>query len=555
MVSRNRRSWLAGAGAAAGLGWLGWQWRGGEEPLPSVASPPQLAETEAPYPVAPPGMLQLVDGGIPFVITARRHARETGGDSPAAMLAYEVEQTGRRFFNPVLRVRRGGAIRADFLNELDQTSIVHWHGMRVDANNDGNPHYAVAPGQIYTYNIPVRNRAGTCWYHPHPSALTAAQVYGGLAGFLIVQDEDDDALCRALDLRLGATDIALLLQDRRLDPNGTFVRDPSSAELFLGMLGSTAMVNYVAAARLAATPRIYRLRLLNGCSSRLLRLAFQAEGGRVPFTLIGADAGLFEHPVAAEEAFLGPGERLDLLLDLRNLAAGSALALKSLAFDAMRDGLAELCRSRGFAPAGAPRADPAETDGSDSRRVPVDGAELELLRIQLDAGPAYAGSIPTRLASVPTLDSRPARSRDFLLDHDRLRWAINGVRFDPVKTQLTVMRDTTELWTFRSPPNGMPHPVHMHGFPFRMLERRASPEQVRRLALGPHGLSAAETGWKDTFVLWPGERVRIAIDFTHDYPGEQVYMLHCHNLEHEDQGMMLNVRIVPPARKHPGEAA
>jgi suppressor of ftsI/bilirubin oxidase len=147
---------------------------------------------------------------------------------------------------------------------------------------------------------------------------------------------------------------------------------------------------------------------------------------------------------------------------------------------------------------------------------------------------------------VPEIAIRGARTRDFLLDHDRLRWSINGVRFDMLKTQLAVERDSTEVWIFRSPPNGMPHPVHLHGFPFRMLDRRASPEQVRRLAVGKHGLSAAETGWKDTFMLWPGERVRIAVDFTHDYPGEQVYMLHCHNLEHEDQGMMLNVRIVPP---------
>jgi suppressor of ftsI/bilirubin oxidase len=114
-----------------------------------------------------------------------------------------------------------------------------------------------------------------------------------------------------------------------------------------------------------------------------------------------------------------------------------------------------------------------------------------------------------------------------------------------LKTQLSVQKDTVEIWEFRNPPGGMPHPVHLHGFPFRMLERRGSPELVRRLAVDKSGLAAQETGWKDTFVLWPGERVRVAIDFTHDYPGEQVYMLHCHNLEHEDQGMMLNVRIVP----------
>jgi blue copper oxidase len=548
MVHKTRRRWLAGAAAAAGLGALGWRLR---SPAPRDEEQPaeQLAEPQPPYPIAPPGMLDVVDASIPFVITARRYEREIEPGRHAEMLAYEVEQAGRRSFNPVLRVRRGVRMHADFLNQLDQTSIVHWHGMRVDANNDGNPHYAVAPGEIYSYHIPVRNRSGTCWYHPHPNALTAAQVYRGLAGFLIVQDEEDDALCHALDLRLGVTDIALLLQDRRLDANGAFVRDPSTADLFLGIVGPTAMVNYVPHAAFEAMPRIYRLRLLNGCSSRLLRLAFEAAESRVPFTIIGADGGLLEHPLAADEAFLGPGERLDVLLDLRAMAPGERIALRSLAFDAMRDGLAALCRTPGLiASTGTPdeqsRAAALQAESNDP--VLPDGAALTLLSLQIVPGPPYLPSIPPRLAQVPEVAVRGARSRDFLLDHDRLRWSINGVRFDMLKTQLAVERDSTEVWIFRSPPNGMPHPVHLHGFPFRMLDRRASPEQVRRLAVGKHGLSAAETGWKDTFMLWPGERVRIAIDFTHDYPGEQVYMLHCHNLEHEDQGMMLNVRIVPP---------
>jgi FtsP/CotA-like multicopper oxidase with cupredoxin domain len=65
-------------------------------------------------------------------------------------------------------------VHADFWNALDETSIIHWHGLRVDANNDGNPHYAVEPGEIYNYRIGLVNRAATCWYHPHPHGLSAA---------------------------------------------------------------------------------------------------------------------------------------------------------------------------------------------------------------------------------------------------------------------------------------------------------------------------------------------------------------------------------------------
>jgi blue copper oxidase len=86
--------------------------------------------------------------------------------------------------------------------------------------------------------------------------------------------------------------------------------------------------------------------------------------------------------------------------------------------------------------------------------------------------------------------------------------------------------------------------MHLHGFQFQVLERRGSPEQIVRLAVDAAGRTPQDLGWLDTVLVWPGETVRIAIDFAHDFPGDQTYMFHCHNLEHEDQGMMMNVRVV-----------
>jgi suppressor of ftsI/bilirubin oxidase len=89
----------------------------------------------------------------------------------------------------------------------------------------------------------------------------------------------------------------------------------------------------------------------------------------------------------------------------------------------------------------------------------------------------------------------------------------------------------------------MPHPVHVHGFQFRVLDRAGSPAHVQRLATDARGLSPAELGWKDSVLLWPGETIRILMDFAHPYVGDQVYMLQCHNLEHETHGMMVNFRV------------
>jgi blue copper oxidase len=556
MRSLSRRRLLAAASASAlgtGAGFLWWRERS-RDSEPALEQQPAAKARASPNRIpGVAGLMEYVDAGQPFNVSARSLEHEVTPNRRINMLAYDVEQGGRNFLNPVLRVRQGAVIQAKFWNQLDETSIIHWHGLRVDANNDGNPHYAVQPGEIYAYRIPLRNRAATCWYHPHPHGLSAGQIYRGLASFLIVEDAEDDALAQALDLKLGVTDLPLLLQDRRLDATGQFVRSPNASDMFLGYLGSEPMVNYAANAHLDVNPRIYRLRLLNGSSARIYRLAFMAADKAYPFHVIGTDGGLLQRPIAAEEAFLAPAERLDVLIDFRALAPSSKLVLRSLEFDAMREPIAQLCATlpeqlarashTPHAQAAAPR--PA---ASPTPQPPADGASLDLLTIEVRHGPTYQPQLPGKLSKLPGIDSRNARVRTFDLDHERMQWRINGIRFDMLATQVSVERGSTEIWELRNPPFGMPHPMHFHGFPFRLLERKSSPEQVRRLAVDQRGLSAAETGWKDTVLVWPGERVRLALDFSHDYPGEQVYMLHCHNLEHEDQGMMLNVRIVPPGR-------
>jgi FtsP/CotA-like multicopper oxidase with cupredoxin domain len=103
-----------------------------------------------------------------------------------------------------------------------------------------------------------------------------------------------------------------------------------------------------------------------------------------------------------------------------------------------------------------------------------------------------------------------------------------------------VKRGSREIWRISNALRSMPHPMHTHGFQFRVLGRRNSPPQVRRLAVARDGRCAQDFGLTDTVLVWPGETVDVLLDFTQPFSGEQVYMLHCHNLEHEDQGMMVS---------------
>jgi suppressor of ftsI/bilirubin oxidase len=122
-------------------------------------------------------------------------------------------------------------------------------------------------------------------------------------------------------------------------------------------------------------------------------------------------------------------------------------------------------------------------------------------------------------------------------------WTINGWTYDANAVPVTVKRGARETRLIENSRASMPHPMHIHGFQFRVLERRGTPAQVRVLGADRNGLAPQDRGLLDTVLAWPGESVRIALDFTHPFPGDQTYMFHCHNLKHEDLGMMIQYGV------------
>jgi len=137
-----------------------------------------------------------------------------------------------------------------------------------------------------------------------------------------------------------------------------------------------------------------------------------------------------------------------------------------------------------------------------------------------------------------TGDDRPLR-----LGFAKGRWRINDRVYDMRAAPIEVARGGSETWLLRNYHTSAPHAMHLHGFQFRVVERETSPDQLAPLAIGSNGRVATDLGLKDTVLVWPGESVRIAIDFRTPFVGPQIYLLHCHNLEHEDAGMMLRVLV------------
>ena len=243
------------------------------------------------------------------------------------------------------------------------------------------------------------------------------------------------------------------------------------------------------------------------------------------FKLIGTDGGLLAKPYALTELFLAPAQRIDILVDFEKRQVGDVVELVSLAYD------------------------PMENDGGDGRdpREEHPGAHMmgeafPIMQFKIKESICAPRKIPTTLSVIEKLKPARRRPRQFRLHMKGLKWLINGKNYldDMQAIAFIAKRNSIELWDIKNDTKSMPHPIHLHGFTFQIVHRKRSPPQVKRLAIMPNGLSAQDTGWMDTVLVWPGETVRIAVDFRQPFTGDQQYMLHCHNLEHEDQGMMLN---------------
>ncbi|HQR10464.1 MAG TPA: multicopper oxidase domain-containing protein [Casimicrobiaceae bacterium] len=457
-------------------------------------------------------------------------------------LAFSASHRGRRYANPTLVLQQDERVRIALVNSLAEPTIAHWHGLAVDTRNDGNGSVLVPPGERYEYDFKVRNRGGMYWYHPHPHGRTATQAYRGLYGVILVEDGDERALRTALDLSAGATDIPLVLQDRRDGPDYS----PTPEDLVHGFLGDRLYVNGTDCPYHDVATRMYRFRILNAANARTLLLAFRtASGGSLPFTLIGNDGGLLPAPVPCNRAFLSTAERIDVLLDLRHAAVGDTIVLETLAFDPMH---AEPASTSSAAPAthaemgqatpGAP-APPALRHEA----AWPEGAPRALLELRVRSRVTYDRRLPERLSAGLAIDTTGASQRAFRLGFAKGRWRINDRVFEMGVTPIEVVRHTVETWLVRNYHASMPHAMHLHGFQFEVLARETSPDPIAALAVDAQGRLATDLGRKDTVLVWPGESVRFAIDFSHPFQGAQTYMFHCHNLEHEDGGMMLGVAV------------
>jgi blue copper oxidase len=408
------------------------------------------------------------------------------------------------YLGPTIRCRAGDQVALRVKNSLDEPSTLHWHGLHIPARYDGGPHQVIESGQVWEPSFEIRKKASLFWYHSHLVEQTGEQVARGLAGLFLIDDEEAQAL--RLPSEYGVDDIPLVIQDRRFSPDGSLEYMTSMGDAEVGYQGDVILVNGTVDPYVELRRQRTRLRILNGSNSRVYMLG---HDGEADLLVIGSDGSLLGRPARMKRVRLAPAERIELLVDVQ---PGQRVTLLS------------------YSLAGAM--------GDMKMRGGRDGAfPIVELRAGNKLDPSDV-SIPERLIKVPEWNpAQAARTRSFTLNMMTMsigRWTgpamelpmgINGRSMDLDRIDVRVPLGSIEIWEIRNA-TLLAHPFHIHDIQFRVLDRDGAPPQ-------PH-----EQGLKDTVLVESGSTVRVITEFADFADAEHPYMYHCHNLEHEDAGMM-----------------
>ncbi len=425
------------------------------------------------------------------------------------------------FLGVTLRVNRGDKVHINVTNNLPETSTLHWHGVKLPAGADGGPHQPIKPSETWLSEYDIDQPAATLWYHSHQMHKTGEQVYNGLAGMFIIDDEQSNLL--NLPSEYGVDDFPVIIQDREFNDDGSlnYLGRFDLEKGMQGVKGEVMLVNGVITPTLSATKTLIRLRLLNGSNARVYQLLFDDNRS---FQIIASDGGLLETTVTAKTIRLAPGERAEIVVDVSD--GGMPKLLHRPGHDLMPN-MNNLSIIQKIGMAIFENDDEVKT-------------EFNILQIDARQATASDASVPNKLTthvdlSTHTIANRrvmtlkmdsgsPLTSITTAILGSRDLMTINGKSMDIMRIDERVKAGSVEVWEIRNE-SRMLHPFHIHNVQFKIVARKG-------------GLLGHETGFKDVVIVYPGERVEVIMKFP-EFRDENIpYMYHCHILEHEDRGMM-----------------
>jgi blue copper oxidase len=443
------------------------------------------------------------------------------------------------FLGPALRLRRGETVTVQVTNNVPENITMHWHGLIIPGAADGGPHQVITRGKSWQTQLSINQPAATLWFHPHYYPSTAQEVIKGLAGLLIVDDEEAGRL--PLPSRWGVDDIPLIIQDRRFTPDGQFFDRMNAITVANGYVGDVALVNGARYPEARTARGWIRLRILNGSNARSYKLSVSDNRS---LYVIASDGGLLASPVELKELLIHVGERFEVLVDARDGHAFDVVTLP-VAQDIMRlppfdgplplvtirpdgaDGMGQLPSSLAVLPALPQQLPPVSQELVMSMfhdmqgMMPLKQAGLPAMIQSGKTDPAVVARVVSLIVGDPALPEAEQLSSS----------GVNGKPFSLARMDFSAARNQDLRWRISEGRDLMLHPVHIHGCQFRIVTEDGKPPEPER------------AGWKDTAPISKGGVSEILVRFPYPATQNDPYMAHCHILEHEDSGMMAQFTV------------
>ncbi|NEC87463.1 multicopper oxidase family protein [Streptomyces sp. SID12501] len=426
------------------------------------------------------------DGTTTFTLTAQTGTHEVVSGVSSTSAGYNGSYLG-----PTMKWTNGSTVLLNITNDLGADTTVHFHGAHIPPKMDGGPQNAFADGTTWSPTFEIKDEAKTLWYHPHALGTTAEQVVHGLAGMIIVEDDSDASA--ALPSEYGVDDIPLVLQCLASSTSGDVKYDLAgylTSGLVYPVLCNGTNVDATTLSFTATKTRT-RFRVLNASPSDIMTIQ-RSDGGTL--TQIATDQGYLTTAAEVTSIRLVAGARAEFVLDL-----SAAVTLQTVV-------------TTGWVRGGS--------------------GTYNFLTVTPDASDTPA-DLPSALNTITRYDTTGFTARTITLGQQGTTMLINGKAGTTMAgmAMISTTLDAEEIWTVTNSTQ-LEHSFHLHDVPFQLISING---------VAPTG---TDLGWFDTYEVVGGGSIKIAMKFTDFTDSTYMYMLHCHLLQHEDEGMMAALMVL-----------
>ncbi len=388
------------------------------------------------------------------------------------------------YLGPTIRCKQGDFVRLNYTNQLSQSVSIGLQGLQINGELFGGIGRQFQSGSSWSPIVPITQAASTCCYHADTLAHSAYQVYRGLFGMWLIDDEESRKA--RLPNKYGVNDIPLILQDVSLNKQGEQLFNPNQQQF----LGNRLLVNGSEAPYLNIVRGWVRLRILNASVSRSYQLSL--DDGR-SLQILAGSLGFLPQPREVRSVFVAPGDRVEVLVDLNEGGNVSLISGEKRSF-----------------------WDNATSWFGDENEL-ADNTVLEFRPDGLLS--AFEQKIDFQRAEQLSSQVTVAQQRSFVIDVDNA--LINQQKFDPRRVDVNAKLGSYERWNLSAT---APIGFHLQGAKF-MLE-----------SFNGQQVDASQLSWRDT--VWVNGNISILVKFEQTSSNNYPFTFGSSDLMLADKGCM-----------------